>query len=79
LIDGGMFIISYGVNPELVMLVEASGRGLSGPVWSYGFGRIAIAEIHVDFKGKEIWSHPGGYSNGPRDPYWLFIKPGEAE
>ena len=39
----------------------------------------AIAELHVDFDGKEIWSHPGGYSGGPRDTYWTFAKPIEGE
>src|SRR5262249_8888683 len=79
LIDGGMFLISYGVNPELVLLVEASRRGASEPTWSYGFGRISIAEVHVEFRGKEIWSHPGGFSTGPHDTYWLFFRPAEGE
>jgi len=75
LIDGAIFLLSYGVNPELVLLVEARREGSSGPAWSYGFGRIAIAEVHVDFKAKEIWSHPGGSSGGPRDTYWVFTLP----
>ena len=79
LIDGGMFIISYGLNPEAVMLVEAHREGSSMPAWHYGFARIAIAEIHVAFEDKEIWSHRGGYSRGPDDPYWTFVKPIEGE
>jgi hypothetical protein len=75
LIDGGMFIISYGVNPELVLLVEARREGSRGPAWYYGIARIAIAEVHVDFESKEIWSHRGGYSRGPDDTYWTFAKP----
>ena len=79
LVDGGMFIIAYGLNPELVLLVEASRKGAAGTAWTYGLGRVAIAELHVDFKGKEIWSHPGGYSRGPQDTYWLFSKPAQGE
>jgi len=79
LIDGGMFIISYGVNPELVLLLEASREGASGPAWYYGFARIAVAEVHVDFESKEIWSHPGGYPRGPDDTYWTFTKPIEGQ
>jgi hypothetical protein len=75
LIDGGMFVISYGLNPELALLVEARRDGSSVPAWHYGFARIAIAEIHVDFENKEIWSHRGGYSRGPDDTYWTFAKP----
>jgi hypothetical protein len=79
LIDGGIFIISYGVNPEIVLLVEASRQGSSGPAWSYGCGRVAIAELHVDFRGQEIWSHRGGLSTGPHDPYWMFARQAQGE
>jgi hypothetical protein len=78
-IDGGMFIISYGLNPEIVLLVEAHRDGASRPAWYFGCARIAIAEAHVDFEGKEIWSHAGGYSKGPHDPYWIFTKPIDGE
>ena len=79
LIDGGLFIISYGLNPELILLVEARREGSSEPAWYYGFARVAIAELHVDFESKPIWSHPGGYSRGPHDIYWIFAKPIEGE
>jgi hypothetical protein len=77
LIDGGLFMVSYGLNPELVLLVEARRENSSKPAWSYGVARISIAQVHVDFDGKEIWSHPGGYSKGPQDIYWIFTKPEE--
>jgi hypothetical protein len=75
LIDGGMFLISYGLNPELILLVEARREGSSEPAWYYSLARIAIAELHVEFEGKPLWSHPGGFSRGPRDIYWTFAKP----
>ena len=40
LIDGGMFLIAYGLNPELVLLVEARREGSSEPAWQCGFARI---------------------------------------
>jgi hypothetical protein len=79
LIDGGMFIISYGLNPELVLLVEARREGSSAPAWHCGFARIAVAKLHVDFDSKEIWSHPGGYPQGSHDIYWVFTKPAGGE
>jgi hypothetical protein len=79
LIDGGMFIIAYGVNPELVLLVEARHPASSKPEWYYGVARISIAQVHLDFAGKEIWSHPGGLSSGPTDIYWLLTKPVSGE
>ena len=80
LIDGGLFTISYGLNPEIVLLLEASREGSTEPgAWRYGFARISIAAIHVELDGKEIWSHWGGYSRGPYDTYWTFAKPIEGE
>jgi hypothetical protein len=79
LIDGGMFIISYGLNPELILLVEARVEGSSGPAWYYSFARIAIAELHVDFESRPLWSHPGGFSKGPHDIYWTFTEPIKGE
>ena len=79
LIDGAIFILAYGVNPELALLLDARREGSSGKAWSYGLGRIAIAEAHLNFKGEGIWSHPGGASGGPRDAYWAFILPAQVE
>ena len=79
LIDGGMFIISYGLNPELILLVEARVEGSSGPAWYYSIARIASAELHVYFENKPLWSHPGGYSTGPQDIYWTFAEPIKGE
>jgi hypothetical protein len=74
-IDGGMFIIAYGLNPEVVMLVEARREGSSDPAWHCGFARISVMDLHVDFEGKEIWSHRGGPTKGADDTYWLFTRP----
>ncbi len=79
LIDGGMFIVAYGLNPELVMLVEARRDGSSGPAWHCGFARISVMDLHVDFESREIWSHRGGPTKGPGDTYWLFTRPIEGE
>ena len=79
LIDGGLFMISYGLNPELVLLVEARRENSSRSAWWYGVARISIAQVHVDFDGKEIWSHPGGASRGPRDTYWVFTRPARED
>jgi hypothetical protein len=80
LVDGAMFVIAYGLNPELLLLVEASQKGPSGPVWSYGIGRISSAELHVDFQGKELWSHPGSVApKSLQDPYWTFARPSQGE
>ncbi len=79
LIDGGMFIIAYGLNPEIVLLLEARSEGSAEPAWHCGFAPIALAELHVELDDNEIWSHRGGRSKGPDDTYWLFTRPIEDE
>ena len=74
-IDGGLFLIAYGLNPEVIMLVEARREGPSGPEWHYGCARVSTMELQVDFEGKEIWSDRGPSSSGPGDTYWLFTRP----
>ena len=79
LIDGGMFIIAYGLNPEILVLVEARREGSSEPAWHCGFAPISLTNVHVDLDSKEIWSHRGGRSKGPDDIYWLFTRPIQGE
>ena len=74
LIDGGMFVVAYGLNPEIVLLLEARREGSTSPAWYCGFARIAIAKVQVDVDSKEIWSHSAGVE-GPDDTYWLFSRP----
>jgi hypothetical protein len=75
LIDGTMFFITYGTNPEIVLLVEARRNRGAEPSWSYGLARIAGAELHVEFDEKEIWTRSKELQPGARDPYWIFVRP----
>jgi hypothetical protein len=75
LIDGGVFLIAYGLNPEVILLLEARREGSSEPEWQCGFARAAVMDLQVDFEGKEIWSDRGLRFSGPKDTYWLFTRP----
>ena len=74
-----MFLIAYGLNPELVMLVEARREGSSGPAWYCGFAPISMMDLHVDFESKEIWSHRGGRAKGPRPDTLLALHQADRE
>jgi hypothetical protein len=75
LVDGALFFITFGTNPEIVILVEARRQGGAEPVWSYGLARIAGAELHVELNEKEIWTRSKELQPGARDPYWIFVRP----
>jgi hypothetical protein len=40
LVDGAIFLMAYGRNPELAMLIAARREGKGEPAWSYGLARI---------------------------------------
>ena len=58
LIDGTIFLLAYGTNPEALVLIEAR-RGTGGAVsWSCGFERLSRAGLSASLDGKEIWTRP---------------------
>jgi hypothetical protein len=74
LLDGGMYIISNGTNPEIMVAVEARVQpgSKAAPVWQFAVGRLSHSELHVEYDGKEVFSGPRGYLlSGPNRPYWV--------
>ena len=47
--DGAAFIFATGTNPEFCLLLEAGEKG-----WSYGYVRLAAAELSISLDEKEI-------------------------
>ena len=73
LIDGAVFVLAHGTNPEVLLQIEAhSGEP---PRWRYSLVRLGSAEMHVLLDGKEVWNEPRtpGVVGQPVDPYWLFV------
>ena len=59
LIDGAMFIIAQGTNPEVTLFLEAvQPPDESKPIWQYGLGRTGLAEIVVLYNDKEVFRAP---------------------
>lgn len=79
-LDGGVFLIAYGRNPEIVLVVEARGEGNTPPRWTYGLGRISMAVTHISLDDKELadWSGDAG-SAGPNQGYHIFAMPAARE
>jgi hypothetical protein len=58
LIDGAIFGLAFGTNPEVLILLEARSD-TSGPArWSYSLARLGGAEGSVSLDGKEVWTVP---------------------
>jgi len=70
LVDGAIFLIAYGQNPETVLLIEA--REKAGLSWSYGLARISGAKVNVLLDDRQVEEFPAWPPNRPVDPYLLF-------
>ena len=73
LIDGAIFVLAHGTNPEVLVQLEA--HAAEPPRWKYSLVRLGSAEMHVLLDGKEVWteSRTPGVLGQPVDPYWLFL------
>ncbi|MFM9962149.1 MAG: hypothetical protein ACKV2Q_13090 [Planctomycetaceae bacterium] len=73
LIDGAVFVLAHGTNPEVLLQIEAHAGEPSR--WRYSLVRLGSAEMHVLLDGKEVWTEARtpGVVGQPVDPYWLFL------
>ncbi len=58
LLDGAIFFLSYGRNPEVALLIQATRDGVSEPIWTYALARMGRAELHVQLDDQEVWIQP---------------------
>jgi hypothetical protein len=74
LLDGALYILANGTNPEILLFLEAR-RGpaeTAKPAWHFAVGRLAHAELHLDYDRKEVFTAPRGNRLAARDqPYWV--------
>ncbi|MDB5306178.1 MAG: hypothetical protein JWO38_380 [Gemmataceae bacterium] len=72
--DGALYILANGTNPEIALFVEARSNPKDGskPVWQFTVGRLAHAELHLEYDAKEVFDAPRGNRVSASDkPYWL--------
>ncbi|MDB5350345.1 MAG: hypothetical protein JWN86_1592 [Planctomycetota bacterium] len=70
-LDGGLFTLAQGTDPEALILLEARIDGKQTR-WYYGAARLTDLNLRVRFKDREILSVP--YTVGRSDePYQTFI------
>jgi hypothetical protein len=78
LIDGAIFLMTYGTNPEIVLVIEVV-RENEKLAWRYAMTRISYAELHVEFDKHEIWTQSHLQGTSASNPYWLFFRPTSPE
>jgi hypothetical protein len=75
LVDGAIFLMAYGRNPELALLIEARREDKGEPAWFYGLARIGAAMLRVNLDDREVADLPKPVVAGWRNPYFLFDRP----
>lgn len=70
-IDGAVFIIAHGTNPQVILQIEALADE-TPPRWKYSLAPEGSGEIHVLLDGKEVWTVPQGGMGSPLGPYFLL-------
>ena len=75
LVDGAVFLLASGGNPEAALLIEARRVGKADPTWSYALARITAANLHVQLDGREVAEFPGLARFDPTEPYFLILRP----
>jgi hypothetical protein len=73
-LEGGLFTLANGTNPEILLFVEArvDPNDKSKTAWQFTVGRLAHAELHLEYDGKEVFNAPRGWEvSASNKPYWL--------
>jgi hypothetical protein len=75
-VDGAVFVLAHGTNPEVLLQIEAH-TDQQASRWKYSLVRLGSAELHVLLDGKEVWveQRTPGVVGQPTDPYWLLVTP----
>jgi hypothetical protein len=76
---GALYTLANGTNPEIMLFIEARVdlENGTGAAWQFLVGRLAHAELHLQYDGNEVFTAPRANRLSGRDkPYWLtFVYP----
>jgi hypothetical protein len=72
-VDGAIFLLSIGDNPEVIILVEAQGQAADKATWRYAIAPATAAPFEVSIDGKKVWSAPyhSEERNTPTGSYFI--------
>ena len=79
ILDGALYTLANGTNPEILLFVEARS---DSKTWQFTTGRVAHAELHLEYDGKEVFTAPRADRvrlAGPDKPYWLSFIESKAD
>lgn len=72
-VDGAIFLLVIGTNPEILIQVEALEA--NAPAWRIGFARISSAELTVRNRDTVVWNAKRILEWDPRHEYFSHYGP----
>lgn len=69
IIEGAIFAMSYGTNPEVLVQIEARKDG-DLVRWHVAFARLSAAKITVKLGDKTLWQVEAKKADDPSSPYY---------
>jgi hypothetical protein len=73
-IDGSLFVLAQGTDPEAFLMIEAR-KGDGAIRWQYALARMNGVAVRVEHKGREVWSLPKldpGTIDDRHEPYTTY-------
>lgn len=58
-VDGALFCLAHGTDPELFLLIEARRQGAAAG-WQYALARFSDLALKARYKGRDVWEVPPG-------------------
>ena len=69
-IDGAVFALVHGTDPEMIILVESRKEKDQDPKYMYALARMTGYELHGYLDKEEVWTAPAGPPNRVTDVFW---------
>lgn len=73
ILDGAVYAMVHGTNPEVLLLIEAHKTDDRAAKWKVSFGSLAGARCVLRLDGKEFWTCPQ-HAPDPDDPRQSYAK-----
>lgn len=78
-LDGAIFMLAHGTNPEILVLIELQGKDIESATWQYALARISRAAPTARLDQKVVWTMPHAYRPGPDEAYFIARQPRPAQ
>jgi hypothetical protein len=75
MVDGALFILGHGTNPEAVLVIECRTQN-GGASWSYGFVPLAAAAVTARLNEQIVWEKESTPGPKRQDAYSTWLETG---